>query len=189
VYLARDALHHGVLYSQQVFELPVVTLGPEVRLSLFLDELNGDAHAVSPATNTALDKVVRVQLSTDLFRRQIAAFVFRNSTVGYYSESIPIELADLGNHFFSQAITEELLVGIATQVLEGQDSEHYLALGKCGRPRCSLPAPNRQEARDGEQSHCSNKKRLIVLPIFMTMSGSGRCRALCRAILMLLHHT
>ena len=52
--------------ASNVFEFSVVTLGPEVRLILCLDELNSDAYAVRPATNTALDKVVRVQLSTDL---------------------------------------------------------------------------------------------------------------------------
>lgn len=117
----------------------VVTLGPEGCLILCLDELNGDAYTVRPATNAALDKIVRVQLFTDLLRRQIAAFVLCNRTAGYHGELTPIQLADLGDHFFRQAVTEELLVGIAAQVLERQDSKDYLAMGMCGWVRCSTP--------------------------------------------------
>src|ERR1700727_1742834 len=145
VYLAGDALHNGVLHSEQIFEFAVVTFGPEVRLILCLDELNGDAYTVRPATNAALDKIVRVQFFADLLRSQMCAFVLCNRTAGYHGESIPIQLSYLGDHFFSQAFTEELLLGIATQVLERQDSEDYLALGMCGRVRCPSPAPNDQE--------------------------------------------
>ena len=130
--------------ASTIFEFAVVTLGPEVRLILCLDELNSDAYTVRPASNAALDKIVRVQLSTDLLRSQIAAFVLCNRTAGYHGESIPIQLSDLGDHFFSQAIAEELLVGIAAQIFERQDSEDYLALGMRGRARCSSPAPNQQ---------------------------------------------
>ena len=93
----------------------------------------------------ALEKIVRVQFFTDLFRGQIGAFVLCNRTAGYHGESIPIQLSGLGDHFFSQTVTEELLVGIATQVFEWQNSKDYLALGMCGRVRCSSPAPNCQE--------------------------------------------
>jgi len=62
---------------------------------LCVDELNSDAYAVRAAANTALEKVVRVQRSTDLLRSQIAAFVFCNRTASYHSESIRIQLSDL----------------------------------------------------------------------------------------------
>ena len=152
MYLACDALHNGVLHSEQIFEFAVVTLGPEVRLILCLDELNGDSYTVRPAPNAALDKIVRIQLFTDFLGSQLASFVLCNRTAGYYGQLIPIQLSNLRDHFFSQAVTEEFLVGIVAQVLERQDSEDDLALGMSG----GLDA--RRQPRQENRRHTTGSK-------------------------------
>src|SRR5260370_20745575 len=101
------------------------------------------------ASNAALDQIVSVQLLTDLLRRQRAPFVLCDRTVGNYRESIRVQLPDLGDYVLSQALTEELLIGLSAQVFERQDRQYRFALvGNGGHPRSSPPAPNCEEGQN-----------------------------------------
>jgi len=53
-----------------------------VCLILSLDKLDGDAYTVPTSGERRLEKIVRVQFFTDLFRGQIGAFVLCNPNCG-----------------------------------------------------------------------------------------------------------
>ena len=122
VNLTCDASHDRVLHGQNVFEFTVVTLCPKVCLALGIDQLHGDADTVRPASNTALNKIVSVQFSTNLPRGQLALFVLCSGTASYYGQLIPVQFSELGKQL-GQPRTEKLLVeALGSNSREGQDS-------------------------------------------------------------------
>ena len=70
---ARDGLRDVLFDCEDVGELAVVTVGPEVDAVVGLDELRRDAHAVARAAHGAVDEIRGAERFTD--RAKVLALV------------------------------------------------------------------------------------------------------------------
>ena len=64
--LLRDGARDVALHAEDVPQVAVVVLSPDVSLIANLDELRRDAHASGVATHAALEEVVHAQLASNL---------------------------------------------------------------------------------------------------------------------------
>jgi len=68
----HDGTGDLVLYNEDVDQLPVVGLGPEVIALVGLDELGGDAHAVAGPAHASLQDVADAELTGDVAGIRVA---------------------------------------------------------------------------------------------------------------------
>ena len=61
-----DGRGHFVLDGEDVIELAVVALGPDVRVGFGVDQLHGDADAIARLAHAALDDILHLELARDL---------------------------------------------------------------------------------------------------------------------------
>ena len=61
-----DLLHHLVLDGEDVGQLAVVALGPQMAAARGVDELRGDAHAVAGLADAAFEHEAHAELAADL---------------------------------------------------------------------------------------------------------------------------
>ena len=135
----HDGRGHLVLDGEDVLELAVVALGPDMRLGLAVDQLHGDAHAVGGLAHASLDHVVDAEFLGDAARRHRLALVHEDG-VARDDEEVA-EARQLGDDVLGQPVGEELLLRIAAHVGEGQHGDRGNARRGVlrRRPRC-LPA-------------------------------------------------
>ena len=142
---AHDASGDIVLNAEDVFDLGVVYVGPDLLSGRGLDQLGIDADAVAGATNATLKQVARVELAPDLGRRHIPVFELKARRFAA-DEQIRIS-TEGGDHFLGDAVTKEILTVIARQVLEREHSHD-------GAPD---QASRRGEARDFDRLRCCSE--------------------------------
>jgi len=81
---ARDATIFWVPHPewQNILQVPIVTLRPEVKTVRGVDELGGDSHAVSGFANAALQDVAYAELSAHLFGSDCLTLVRERGVAG-----------------------------------------------------------------------------------------------------------
>src|SRR6516165_5569998 len=80
----RDGYRFGnlVLYREDVGEVAVVALGPDVFSTLGVDELRGDPNAIAGFTQAAFEDIADAKLVPDLLHINRAAFVGEGRVAG-----------------------------------------------------------------------------------------------------------
>ena len=169
--LADDVAGDLVLDLEDVFQVPVVALGPDMTAGAGIDELGGDPDALPGAAHGALDDVVGAE-----FRRQLAdvgraALVGKGGVARDHVE--PAVLGERGDDVLGQPVGEIRLLRIAGHVLEGQHGDAGLGravLDLRGDGPLRGPAPDADRARDvlqlllaGILQHQIERARQVIL--------------------------
>ena len=117
-------LHRDLpLNGQHVRYVAVVALGPQVRHVRRLDELGGNAHPRPRPADAAFQHVVDAEILADLADVLARILVEHRCRASDDAEVTGIERAELGDHFFREAVAEELLLGVVAQILKWQDRQ------------------------------------------------------------------
>ena len=124
-----DRRGHLVLDREDVLEVAVVALGPDVAVGIGVDQLHGHAHPVARLAHAALDHVLDAELRRDVLDLDRLALVDERR-VARDHEQLP-EPGQRGDDVLGQAVGEELLLGIAAHVGERQHRDR----GFLGRVR------------------------------------------------------
>ena len=134
---ADDARRHLVLQIEDVLELAVEAVRPEMRAGCGIDELPGDAHPVCRLAHAAFEHVAHPELAADLLHVHGPALVGEARIAGDHEQ--PAHARQRGDDLFHHAVGEILLLRVAAHVLERQDRDRRL-VGKRQRVRSAVLA-------------------------------------------------
>src|SRR4051812_6380636 len=118
---AHDALGHPVLQVENVGDVAVEAVGPDVVAGGSVDQLANDPHPRSGLADAAFEHVAHAQLARDLAHVDRTALVGEAGITGDHEEGA--HAAERGDDLLDQAIGEVLLLRIAAHVGEGQDRD------------------------------------------------------------------
>jgi len=110
-----------ILQGEDVPQIPIKAVGPEVGAGLGLDQLGGDAHTVGGLAHAALDKVANAELAADLLHIGKPALVDEARLPGDHEQ--PAHARQRRQNVIDHAVREVLLFGISAHVGEGQDRD------------------------------------------------------------------
>lgn len=138
-----DGARHFVLDHENVRHLPVVALRPEVCVARGVDQLRGDAHAISELAHAALEHVAGAQFPPDGLDVDRPPLVDESRIPGDHEQ--PRETRQVGDQVLGDAVAEVLLLRIVAEVGEGKHRDHRPAVS--GPGRASLPRLREPYAR------------------------------------------
>ena len=121
-----------VLHGEDIVELAVVALGPDVHVGRRVDELDGNAQPVARLAHAALDQIARAELLGDLAHVDGLSLVDEGRVARDDEQFAPA--AQLCEDVLGEPIGEEFLLGIAAHVGERQDGNAGLDHGPPLRP-------------------------------------------------------
>ena len=130
-----DLLRDIALDSEDIGQLPVVALGPEMRLRPAVDELGGDADLIAGAAHAALENRPGAKLAADLRDALAAALVADDRGPG--DDAQLGDLGEPGDHLLGDAVGEPLVLGVGADVGERQHREATRVQGGAPPPRAS----------------------------------------------------
>ena len=107
-----------ILHIEQVFELAVVVLSPEVGLVTYTNQLRADASLSTLAADASFEDVVDAQLPADLADGFVGVLVGHGRSPGDDAKIFRAELAQVCNSLLGQPVAEILLLRIIAQILE-----------------------------------------------------------------------
>ena len=152
-----DGPRDVALQDQDVAEVALIRLGPHVGLVDGLDQLSGDAHALTGAAEASLQDVVRAQLLAEPADVPVGVLVFPGGAARGDPQPVGFQSAELRDHLLRQAVTQVFLVRVAGEVVEGKDGERQPLARRGARPR--TPADpigdqgrGREHGRDDDQA-------------------------------------
>ena len=137
-----DAVGDLVLYVEDVLQLAVEALGPDVVVGVGVDELRRDPQAVAGLSHAAFQDVAGPQLPGDLADPGVLVFEREAGVAGHHGKRAPVRQS--GDDVLGQAVGEVLLLGVAAHVLERQDSDRRprqelrLGVGRRGRAAAGI---------------------------------------------------
>ena len=132
-----DRLRNLVLQREDVVEVAVVALRPQVAAGRAVDQLRGDAHALAGLAHAALEHVADPELPRELPDVDVLALERERRVARGDRERG--DLAEVGDDVFADAVAEILLLRLAAHVGEGQHADR--------EPRRGLPRPRRAQQR------------------------------------------
>ena len=115
---SRNAQRDIGLNREDVREITIVRLRPEMLVALRIDQLRDDAHAIAGAAHAPLEDRRSIQLRTDL-AQAVLAFLERHDR-GPRNHLETADLRQVGNDIFGDAVGEVLVLRIRAQVEERQ---------------------------------------------------------------------
>ena len=121
----RDLLRHRILDVEDVGEVEVVDLGPELGPGLGGDEPGRDAHALAVPPDAALDEVAHAERRPKRPGVDLAATGGRR-VAGHHRE--PAVAAEEADHVLGEAIGEVLVLQVLAEVLERHHRDRRLAV-------------------------------------------------------------
>src|SRR5262249_4624084 len=101
-------------YSKYVFQLAVVVLCPAVSSRRCIDQLGGNANAISSSPDAALQHVAHAQLASDLAYIDRPALVLEARIAG--DDEKLAEPRQFRDDVFDDAVCEVVLLGIGGQI-------------------------------------------------------------------------
>ena len=113
-----------VLDGENVFELSVVALGPDVGFSLAVDELHGHSDPVHRLAHASLDDVVDPEFAGDLLRLDRLSLVDEHGVARDHQKLT--EARQLGDDVLGESVGEKLLLRVAAHVDERQNRDRRL---------------------------------------------------------------
>jgi hypothetical protein len=120
----RHRLCDLVLHSENVGEIAVIALGPNVLAGFGLDELRSNADAVAGFAQAALEHIPHRQLAPDLLHIDHAAFI-REGRIASDDEERRIP-GQNSNDLLDHAVGEIFLLGVAGHILEWHHRQRWL---------------------------------------------------------------
>ena len=117
----RDLQRHVALDGEDVGQLAIVGLGPEVPVRLDVDQLGDDPHPVPGPPDAALEQRGHVQDLTDLPQAPVALLEPHHRAAPDHPQRP--DLGELGDHVLGDPVGEELVLRIGAEIAEGQDGD------------------------------------------------------------------
>jgi hypothetical protein len=117
-------VHDLVLEGEDVFEVAIVALGPEVKAGCGVDQLRVDPDPVRSASDAAFEDVTNAEVLGDLPGRCRSSLVLKYGVTRGDEEAR--ELRQVGDQILSQAIAEVFLLRVAGEVIERQNRDRGL---------------------------------------------------------------
>lgn len=114
--LLRDRPADLVLDGQDVAQLPVILLRPQLRLVAGADQLHADADPVGVPADAPLHREVHAELPPDLRDALRAALVGHGRGTGDHSELVRGDAPEVGDRLLGEAVAEVLLLRVAAEV-------------------------------------------------------------------------
>src|SRR6266403_2231244 len=121
---------HFGLHVENIAQVAVVAAGPQVSLSPRFDQLGGDADTFAIAADAAFQYVVHVQFPRNLSNGFLCGHVLNGRRPRDDSQPLRIELGELRDHLFGEAIGEVVPFTAAAQICEWQRHQHLLFGGR-----------------------------------------------------------
>ena len=118
---ADDFARDLVLDGEDVSEVPVITVPPDVRVRRGVDQLGRDAHPIVDLPHTALDHVAHPELATHLRDAHRAALVDEGRVAR--DDRQAGDPREAGDQVLGQPIGEVLLLRIGAQVVQRQNRD------------------------------------------------------------------
>src|SRR5919106_2851114 len=122
----EEGLHRGhdpfgdvILNGEDVLQLAVVLLGPDMLAGFGVDQLAGDADAAARRSDAALQDIANSEVPGDL--PDIDGFALVNEARIPGDDEEPTQARQRRDDVLGHAVSEVILLGIATQIGEGQD--------------------------------------------------------------------
>jgi hypothetical protein len=145
-----DLVHDLVLCGEDVVQLAVEAVGPQMAAALGVDQLGGDAHAVAGLADRAFQHEAHAELAADLLHLHRPALVGEGGIARDHEQRL--DLGEIGDQVLGDAVAEILLLGVAAHVGEGQDGDRGLGRhGGRGRARRAVgPADAEHADRPGD---------------------------------------
>ena len=131
---ADDLLDHLVLRREDVREIAIEPLGPEMPAAAGIDELRRDAHAIAGLADAALEHEAHAQVASDLLHLDRPALVAEGGVARDHEQGR--NLREVGDQVFGHAVAEIFLLRIAAHVLERQDGDRWF-VGQAQAPHAS----------------------------------------------------
>jgi hypothetical protein len=159
-----DRRGHLVLDREQVLELAVVALGPDVPVGFGIDQLHGYAHPVARLAHAAFDHVLDAEFGRHVLNPDRPVLVDEGRVARDHEQVA--KPRELGDDVFGQAVGEELLLGLAAHVDERQHCDRGLvgdcadrALRACGfGPR---PHGDRPRLVEADPEHADRPRQVL----------------------------
>ena len=122
--LVNDRMSNLILDGEDVGEIPIVTLGPDVATISPIDELRGDADPRASLSNAALQDELDRKILADLLHARGFPLVAKGSVVRDHEETR--NLRQVGNEILGDTVAKILLLRISTHVAEGEHNNRWL---------------------------------------------------------------
>ena len=113
-----DGVRDVVLQLEDVLELAVVALGPDMAVGAPVDQLRGDAHPVVHLAHAAFKQILHAQPRGHAVKVLGAALVGEGSVARHHEQRG--DLREIGDDVLGDAVAEIILLGVARHVDEGQ---------------------------------------------------------------------
>jgi hypothetical protein len=120
----HDGLHHLVLDGENVLQVPVVALRPDVIARCGVDQLGGHPDTLAAAPHAAFDHVAHAELAADLRDVDRRAAKHEGGVAG--DDEQQAEARQLGDDVLGDAVGEVVLLRVARHVGEGQHRDRRL---------------------------------------------------------------
>ena len=113
-----DAAGNFILHGEDVAELPVVAFSPVMGTRKCVDELGANSQPIAAAAHTAFQHIAHAKLARDLAHVDRAVLVDERGVSS--DDEQPSDAGKSGDQILCEAISEVVLIGIATHIGEGQ---------------------------------------------------------------------
>ena len=127
-----DLSRYFVLDHEDVLEVPVVAVRPDMAAGFGIDELDVDAHPRAGLSHAAFEHVSHAQLPSHISDVDVSPLESKRRVARDHEEAG--HLGDVGDDVFGHAVGEVLLFGVAAHVGERQYCEGWL-VGQAQRRR------------------------------------------------------
>src|SRR5262249_17768556 len=108
---ADDLLYHLVLRREDVREIAIESLGPEMPAAAGVNELRRDAHAIAGLADAALEHEANTQVAPDLLHFDRPTLVGEGGIAR--DDEQARDLREVGNQVFGHAVAEIFLLWIS----------------------------------------------------------------------------
>ena len=173
---ARDTASDVILQRQDAGQLSVKTVGPLLCLVADANQRRADTNAVVLAAQAPLEHVIHAQLAARVNDRARSVLETHRRGPRDHAQALGVEPPQLRDHLVREAVAEELLPGIASQVLKGKHRE----LDPCGRGRDRQPLAHaahvgaHQQAGEAEEQS-RRRQRLSAAPLRSPCDPRSEC--------------
>ena len=135
-----------------------VLLHPDTTLRSHVDQLGRDSHAIVDSSEAGLEQIHDPELTPDLVGALRRALVVHRRRACDDSKARGLSTAQVRDHLLRQPVTQIILFGIASKVLERQHGQHD-SCGRRGRPHATQ-VPGCVAASDDQRHRTKGKRRL-----------------------------
>ena len=114
--LIDDGLGDLVLDGEDVGQVAVVAVGPDVPAGYSVNQLPGDPDPLARLSDASLEQIFYPELGRHLLQLDRLSLVREAGVAPDYEQSR--DLGQIGDHVFGDSVTEKLLLGVATHIVE-----------------------------------------------------------------------